>query len=199
MQNPEKILYMKQDISSQLLSCSDIHVDSSILLVDETCGLLAGSVLERTSISSRFSDNPNQLLTIYAPNGNLFIMNNFNFSQDQRDLCKVIKSISDLRNVKDNSMDACIIASESCYPLDLLKICETKMKSSRQILMYNQYKEPLLPVFSYAMSNSFINVQLTESITRHYQILSGRFHPHMTASGRNGFILSMITILDNKE
>lgn len=199
MQKPEKILYMKQDISSQLLSCSDIHVGSDILLVDETCGLLAGSVLERTSISNSCNDNPDQLLTIYVPNGNLFIMDNFNFSQDQRDLCKVIKSISDLRNIKDNSMDVCIIASEIYHPLDLLKICQTKMKSSRQILIYNQYKEPLLSVFSYAMSNSFINVQLVESITRHYQVLPGRSHPHMTTSGRNGFILSMITILDNKE
>lgn len=47
------------------------------------------------------------------------------------------------------------------------------------------------------ISDKYLNVQLTESWLRRYQVLPGRTHPQMTTTGGGGYILSATRVLDN--
>ncbi|KAJ2585289.1 tRNA (adenine(58)-N(1))-methyltransferase non-catalytic subunit TRM6, partial [Coemansia sp. RSA 1722] len=60
---------------------------------------------------------------------------------------------------------------------------------SRMLVVYDQSKEALVELFAWLReSPSFINVQLTESWLREYQVLPSRTHPLMNTSGGGGFL-----------
>jgi tRNA (adenine-N(1)-)-methyltransferase non-catalytic subunit len=205
-QAPEKILFMKPELLSQLLCFSDIQQDSRVLVVDQTCGLVTGSIIERMIPSASRIDVDMRPITVYAPpRGNLFIMSQMNLSPTQKQSFFKIHS-SDMQDellplvsLPNTTFDSCIITcSLHMDPLDVLKACYPKMKPSRSIFIHHQYKEALLSCFFYAMEHpGFINVQLSETAIRNYQVLPNQTHPSMSMKGRSGFLLSMICILDD--
>ncbi|OMH78565.1 tRNA (adenine(58)-N(1))-methyltransferase non-catalytic subunit TRM6 [Zancudomyces culisetae] len=69
---------------------------------------------------------------------------------------------------------------------------------SRTVVVYSPYKETLTGCFDYMRASSeFVNVQITESWLREYQVLPGRTHPFMTMSGSGGYILTAIRIFSS--
>lgn len=71
---------------------------------------------------------------------------------------------------------------------------------SAPIVIFEPVLEHLVPVFGYLRSShEFINVQITESFMREYQVLPGRTHPEMTTTGGGGYILQATRVFDNPE
>ena len=84
----------------------------------------------------------------------------------------------------------------------ILQKLEAFLPGSRPVVFYSPYKEQLHELCSYMRySDRFINVQLTESWLREYQVASakGGSHPLMNMSGSGGFLLSATTVLPSDE
>ena len=66
---------------------------------------------------------------------------------------------------------------------------------SGQFTVYSQYKEPLLDAYmTIKESGSAINVNLSETWLRNYQVLPERTHPHVLMSGGGGYLLTGIIV-----
>lgn len=66
------------------------------------------------------------------------------------------------------------------------------------MVFFSIHKEFLTEAYYHMkISDKYLNVQLTESWLRRYQVLPGRTHPQMTTTGGGGYILSATRVLDN--
>lgn len=83
-------------------------------------------------------------------------------------------------------------------PMSILERLLPYIAGSRPIVFFSGHKEFLVESFhEMRISNNYLNVQLTESWLRRYQVLPGRTHPTMTTSGGGGYILSATRVIDN--
>ncbi|KAJ2003480.1 tRNA (adenine(58)-N(1))-methyltransferase non-catalytic subunit trm6 [Coemansia thaxteri] len=97
-----------------------------------------------------------------------------------------------LDNLRRGEFDA-LVVSTNYNAKSVVEKLIPYLGGSRMLVIYDQSKEALLEAFDWLRkSQSFLNVQLTESWLREYQVLPGRTHPTMTTSGGGGFILSAI-------
>ncbi|KAJ1789499.1 tRNA (adenine(58)-N(1))-methyltransferase non-catalytic subunit trm6, partial [Coemansia sp. RSA 2399] len=86
-----------------------------------------------------------------------------------------------------------LVVSTNYNPLSVIKRLVPRLGGSRMLVVYDQSKEALLESFAWLReSHEFLNVQLTESWLREYQVLPKRTHPLMSMSGSGGFLLSAI-------
>uniref|UniRef100_A0A8C5I5P6 tRNA (adenine(58)-N(1))-methyltransferase non-catalytic subunit TRM6 n=1 Tax=Gouania willdenowi TaxID=441366 RepID=A0A8C5I5P6_GOUWI len=96
--------------------------------------------------------------------------------------------------LEDRDADGLVIASRF-HPcpvvLGLLKF----LSPSRPFVVYSQYKEPLIECFTKLKEQGgTVNLRLTDTWTRHYQVLPNRTHPVLQMSGGGGYLLSGTTI-----
>ncbi|KAJ2867224.1 tRNA (adenine(58)-N(1))-methyltransferase non-catalytic subunit trm6 [Coemansia erecta] len=97
-----------------------------------------------------------------------------------------------LDEFQHGDFDALVI-STNYNPLSVIKRLVPRLGGSRMLVVYDQSKEALLESFTWLReSHAFLNVQLTESWLREYQVLPKRTHPLMSMSGSGGFLLSAI-------
>lgn len=70
--------------------------------------------------------------------------------------------------------------------------------SSKPFVVYYEYLQPLAELFNILQSQGLaINLQLSETWTREYQVLPKRTHPEMIMTSSTGFILTGIKVLNN--
>lgn len=102
--------------------------------------------------------------------------------------------------LKQKNLDALIIATKH-HPLSLMLELLEYIKPSSPIIIYCQYKEPLMECYKYLRDESLaINVNLTETWFRDMQVLPNRTHPVITMSARSGYILRALkTKKENSE
>ncbi|GAB5588059.1 tRNA (adenine(58)-N(1))-methyltransferase non-catalytic subunit trm6 [Umbelopsis nana] len=106
-----------------------------------------------------------------------------------------IQSARDL--LYEGGFDGLIVASQYT-PMSILERLLPYIAGSRPIVFFSGHKEFLVESFhEMRISNNYLNVQLTESWLRRYQVLPGRTHPTMTTSGGGGYILSSTRVIDN--
>jgi tRNA (adenine58-N1)-methyltransferase non-catalytic subunit len=87
--------------------------------------------------------------------------------------------------------------ADSFNPIEILEKLSKFLAFSSPIVIYSLYKESLLESYQYMRkSSAFVNVQLTESWLREYQVPSGKggLHPMMNMSGTGGFLLSSTVV-----
>ncbi|CAM0140954.1 tRNA (adenine(58)-N(1))-methyltransferase non-catalytic subunit trm6 [Umbelopsis sp. WA50703] len=110
---------------------------------------------------------------------------------------KTVDRIQSARDILfEGGFDGLVIASQYS-PMSILENLLPYISGSRPIVIYSAYKEFLVEAFNQMkLSNNYLNVQLTESWLREYQVLPGRTHPEMTTSGGGGYVLSAIRVLD---
>lgn len=66
---------------------------------------------------------------------------------------------------------------------------------SRPFVVYSQYKEPLIECYTKLREEGgTVNLRLTDTWMRHYQVLPNRTHPVLLMSGGGGYLLSGITV-----
>ncbi|KAJ2852465.1 tRNA (adenine(58)-N(1))-methyltransferase non-catalytic subunit trm6 [Coemansia brasiliensis] len=219
--NPGKIRGIRVDTLSQVMSLANVYSQARVLVVDDGQGLLVSALLSRIQDGLVFGvhegDVPNYDILRYA---NLPLdmrdrlltlpwtklhhqMHPFTevlpdnpsendrngFERRQRGHAKLAKSIDTLNG---GEFDALVI-STNYSPVSVINKLEPYLGGSRMLVVYDPCKEPLLEAYTMLrQSPAFINVQLTESWLREYQVLPNRTHPLMSTSGSGGFILSAI-------
>ncbi|XP_053316391.1 tRNA (adenine(58)-N(1))-methyltransferase non-catalytic subunit TRM6 [Spea bombifrons] len=96
--------------------------------------------------------------------------------------------------LQDRNADGLIIASRF-HPTPMLLSLLEFVAPSRPFVVYCQYREPLLECYTKLRENGgVINMKLSETWLRNYQVLPDRSHPKLIMSGGGGFILHGITV-----
>ncbi|KAM4842254.1 tRNA (adenine(58)-N(1))-methyltransferase non-catalytic subunit TRM6 isoform 2-T2 [Thomomys bottae] len=100
--------------------------------------------------------------------------------------------------LKERNADGLIVASRF-HPTPLLLSLLDFVAPSRPFVVYCQYKEPLLECYTKLRERGgVINLRLSETWLRNYQVLPDRSHPKLLMSGGGGYLLSGFTVvLDN--
>uniref|UniRef100_UPI00398F1703 tRNA (adenine(58)-N(1))-methyltransferase non-catalytic subunit TRM6 n=1 Tax=Pristiophorus japonicus TaxID=55135 RepID=UPI00398F1703 len=96
--------------------------------------------------------------------------------------------------LQERNADGLIIASR-LYPSPLLLCLLEFVAPSRPFVIYCQYKEPLLVCYANLRERGgVVNLRLSETWLRGYQVLPNRTHPKLTMSGGGGYVLTGITV-----
>ncbi|XP_077366529.1 tRNA (adenine(58)-N(1))-methyltransferase non-catalytic subunit TRM6 [Festucalex cinctus] len=96
--------------------------------------------------------------------------------------------------LKDMNADGLVIASRF-HPCSVLMCLLRFLSPSRPFVVYSQYKEPLIECFTKLKEQGgTVNLRLTDTWLRHYQVLPNRTHPKLLMSGGGGYLLSGITV-----
>ncbi|MBZ3886154.1 tRNA (adenine(58)-N(1))-methyltransferase non-catalytic subunit TRM6 [Sciurus carolinensis] len=100
--------------------------------------------------------------------------------------------------LSERNADGLIVASRF-HPTPLLLSLLDFVAPSRPFVVYCQYKEPLLECYTKLRERGgVINLRLSETWLRNYQVLPDRSHPKLLMSGGGGYLLSGFTVvLDN--
>ncbi|KAA0708315.1 tRNA (adenine(58)-N(1))-methyltransferase non-catalytic subunit TRM6 [Triplophysa tibetana] len=90
--------------------------------------------------------------------------------------------------------DGLVIASRF-HPCPVLMGLLKFVAPSRPFVVYCQYREPLIECYTKLREQGgTINLRLTDSWLRHYQVLPNRTHPLLLMSGGGGYLLSGTTV-----
>ena len=96
-------------------------------------------------------------------------------------------------NVKP-TCDSLIVVTKYDPTATLLQLLPY-LKSSCPFVLYYEFLEPLLDTFRALQDQHLcINLRLSDTWMREYQVLPGRTHPNMNMSGNGGFILTGIKL-----
>ncbi|XP_008571045.1 PREDICTED: tRNA (adenine(58)-N(1))-methyltransferase non-catalytic subunit TRM6 isoform X2 [Galeopterus variegatus] len=100
--------------------------------------------------------------------------------------------------LSERNADGLIVASRF-HPTSLLLSLLDFVAPSRPFVVYCQYKEPLLECYTKLRERGgVINLRLSETWLRNYQVLPDRSHPKLLMSGGGGYLLSGFTVaMDN--
>ncbi|GFO32261.1 tRNA (adenine(58)-n(1))-methyltransferase non-catalytic subunit trm6 [Plakobranchus ocellatus] len=95
--------------------------------------------------------------------------------------------------IKEKQFDSLVIACKYNPMPILLKMLEF-MRPSSSVVVYCQYLEPLVECYTSVKENhAGLQLKLSETWFREYQILPQRTHPKINMSGTGGFLLTFIT------
>ncbi|NXL85777.1 TRM6 methyltransferase, partial [Alectura lathami] len=95
----------------------------------------------------------------------------------------------------EKNADGLIVASKF-HPTPLLLSLLEFVAPSRPFVVYCQYKEPLLECYTKLRERGgIVNLKLSETWLRNYQVLPDRSHPKLTMSGGGGYLLSGTTVV----
>ncbi|XP_048356162.1 tRNA (adenine(58)-N(1))-methyltransferase non-catalytic subunit TRM6 [Sphaerodactylus townsendi] len=98
--------------------------------------------------------------------------------------------------LKGKDADGLIVASRF-HPAPLLLSLLEFVAPSRPFVVYCQYKEPLLECYTKLRERGgVVNLKLSETWLRNYQVLPDRSHPKLTMSGGGGYLLTGITVIN---
>lgn len=96
--------------------------------------------------------------------------------------------------LQDRNADGLVVASRF-HPTPVLLSLLEFVAPSRPFVVYCQYREPLLECYTKLRERGgVINLKLSETWLRDYQVLPDRSHPKLVMSGGGGYILCGITV-----
>ncbi|XP_076463840.1 tRNA (adenine(58)-N(1))-methyltransferase non-catalytic subunit TRM6-like [Babylonia areolata] len=97
--------------------------------------------------------------------------------------------------LSDKNLDSLIIATKYDCVAILMRLLPY-VAPSRPVVVFCQHKEPLVECFTKVKeSGCGIQLKLSESWYREYQVLPSRTHPLMSMSGTGGYLLSFIRVM----
>ncbi|KAJ8270478.1 hypothetical protein GJAV_G00115260 [Gymnothorax javanicus] len=97
--------------------------------------------------------------------------------------------------LQPRNADALVIASRF-HPCSVLLGLLKFMAPSRPFVVYSQYRESLVECYTKLREQGgAVNIQLSETWLRHYQVLPNRTHPVLLMSGGGGYLLSGTTVM----
>lgn len=92
------------------------------------------------------------------------------------------------------NLDSLVVVSRF-QPSPLVMSLLPRLAPSRPFVVYCQFKEPLMECYvNLREKGTAINIQLSETWWRHYQVLPARTHPEINMNGTGGYLLSGITV-----
>ena len=93
-----------------------------------------------------------------------------------------------------------LIIATGCHPLPLLKQSLPLLHPSSPIVIYCEFREPLVECFIHLQHRALaVKLQLIDSWMREFQVLSERCHPQMTVNMTSGCILTGVVISNKSE
>uniref|UniRef100_A0A4W6E0G3 tRNA (adenine(58)-N(1))-methyltransferase non-catalytic subunit TRM6 n=1 Tax=Lates calcarifer TaxID=8187 RepID=A0A4W6E0G3_LATCA len=96
--------------------------------------------------------------------------------------------------LEGRNADGLVIASRF-HPCPVLMGLLKFLSPSRPFVVFSQYKEPLIECYTKLKEHGgAVNLRLTDTWLRHYQVLPNRTHPLLLMSGGGGYVLSGTTI-----
>lgn len=96
--------------------------------------------------------------------------------------------------LEGRNADGLVIASRF-HPCPVLMGLLKFLSPSRPFVVYSQYKEPLIECYTKLKEHGgTVNLRLTDTWLRHYQVLPNRTHPVLLMSGGGGYLLSGTTV-----
>uniref|UniRef100_A0A8C5N2W5 tRNA (adenine(58)-N(1))-methyltransferase non-catalytic subunit TRM6 n=1 Tax=Leptobrachium leishanense TaxID=445787 RepID=A0A8C5N2W5_9ANUR len=96
--------------------------------------------------------------------------------------------------LQDRNADGLIVASRF-HPTPVVLSLLEFVSPSRPFVVYCQYREPLLECYTKLRERGgVVNLKLSETWLRDYQVLPDRSHPKLVMSGGGGYILYGITV-----
>jgi len=104
------------------------------------------------------------------------------------------KSVASYHKLRAAKCDGLIIVCKQ-HPSALLMYLSKFIRLSGQFTVYSPYKEPLLDAYmTMKEQGSAVNVNLSETWLRSYQVLPERTHPTVNMSGGGGYLLTGIIV-----
>uniref|UniRef100_A0A8C6TW61 tRNA (adenine(58)-N(1))-methyltransferase non-catalytic subunit TRM6 n=1 Tax=Neogobius melanostomus TaxID=47308 RepID=A0A8C6TW61_9GOBI len=220
---PGKICHLRYDTLAQMLTLGNIHAGSKVLVFETCAGLVLGAVMERMGghgsvvqmypgggpvragvdsfgfpahFHNTLHEFPisrvNALLagTLDAagkgPSAGRKLLNRLD---EKRKKLATAAAVLEGRNA-----DGLVIASRF-HPCPVLMGLLPLLAPSRPFVVYSQYKEPLVECYAKLKEQGgTVNLQLTNTWLRHYQVLPNRTHPMLLMSGGGGYLLSGTTV-----
>ncbi|XP_038141971.1 tRNA (adenine(58)-N(1))-methyltransferase non-catalytic subunit TRM6 [Cyprinodon tularosa] len=96
--------------------------------------------------------------------------------------------------LEGRNADGLVIASQF-HPSSLLLGLLKFLAPSRPFVVYSQYKETLIECYTKLKEQGgTVNLMITDTWLRHYQVLPDRTHPLLLMSGGGGYLLSGTTV-----
>ncbi|XP_078130997.1 tRNA (adenine(58)-N(1))-methyltransferase non-catalytic subunit TRM6 [Sander vitreus] len=96
--------------------------------------------------------------------------------------------------LEGRNADGLVIASRF-HPCPVLTGLLKFLSPSRPFVVYSQYKEALIECYTKLKEQGgTVNLRLTDTWLRHYQVLPNRTHPVLLMSGGGGYLLSGTTV-----
>ncbi|XP_059211676.1 tRNA (adenine(58)-N(1))-methyltransferase non-catalytic subunit TRM6 [Centropristis striata] len=100
--------------------------------------------------------------------------------------------------LEGRNADGLVIASRF-HPCPVLMGLLKFLSPSRPFVVYSQYKEPLIECYTKLKEHGgTVNLRLTDTWLRHYQVLPNRTHPVLLMSGGGGYLLSGTTVAGDR-
>ncbi|TPX48873.1 hypothetical protein SeMB42_g02812 [Synchytrium endobioticum] len=217
----EKIRQIRVDTLSMVLNAANIHAGMRVIVADDAHGMLVAAVMERlggygTVFALHESDVPhydivsycnfsakiskplhtlswtkfNNVLLTEAEEEGVIASTPYNRSHKRQEALKVQRERLTL--LRNGNFDALVVAS-AFSPVEVVKALLPYVAGSRPIVVYHSFKEALTDVWEYMReSDDFVNVDMSESWLREYQLPCYRAgtRPIMTGSSTGGFFVS---------
>lgn len=96
--------------------------------------------------------------------------------------------------LESGSLDSLVVVSRF-QPSPIVMALLPRLAPSRPFVVYCQYKEPLMECYvNLREKGTAINIHLTETWWRRYQVLPARTHPEIAMNSTGGYLLSGITV-----
>lgn len=220
-----KVLNLSHENLGLILSLSNIVPGGNYLLIDETGGVILNSIFNKLCFKGSITflhenEYPNiqylkylncseieikkiiktiNFLQFTESSDELIKENNDLYYQSKKyNSCEKLDSIKHLNEkinfVHEKQFDGLIIAS-TLDLVSVLKILLPRIKSSRSIVIYSEFKELLTETQQFLLTDKNILMPtIYETRIRKYQTFMNNFHPEMTSKSIGGYVLSAIKV-----
>jgi len=113
------------------------------------------------------------------------------FEKREKNFKKRLQLGESVRKYFTSGVDSLIIAIKSEPPFELMQALFPYLSPSGSIVLYAPYLEYLIPCYQVLRdSESAVNLRLSETWLRQYQVLPRRTHPFMNMTGGGGYLLT---------
>lgn len=172
---------MRPDSVARIVASADARDGSNILALDATGGVVIGALLERVRPTGR----------VFLPSQQQHceeILRRFDFDQKTRDLVARVEKCDQLP-----AMHGLVLVSQRFDPTSLLASLLPLLQPSSPFVVFSETMQPLVDAYqSIQTTQSGVNLRISETWLREFQVLENRTHPAMTMSAAGGFLLSGI-------
>jgi len=217
---PGKINYLRFDSLAQMLHLGNIQANSNVLVIDNTAGLVVGAVAERLGgygkvinlyegpqssvpLFEFFNFSPEIKNSVYHfPLSEIRTVKDSKPEVDTMDMSMEhateinIKRArhEEARNLIASGVDSLIMISRY-EPNSVLKEVFPYLTLSRPFVLFSTLPQTLAECFDGLIKQkTALNLDLTETWMRVYQVLPDRTHPMMNMEAASGYVLSGVKV-----